>query len=185
MQISNFKTIASVLTLFFALIAMPVNAQQAKKAFERMNTIKKVKLLELLDLDEQKSDKFLLLFNKYEKEFHALKEKMDLVMAEMKLLVKSDGNNAKINEKITEMFNLREKFMVMQKEKDDKVRKILDDKQFARYLIFEHEFVHELRRQMFEIHKRKKGDRDRRNKNRDDIPPPPPGDELLNNQETD
>lgn len=125
------------------------------KATERIQSLKKIKLLEILELNETDGDKFLVKYNELEKNVLDKFKKFEDANDALQKAIRDDDykNIDKLNDNFLTAH--RELHQAMQ-EKFEGVRKILPKEKFAKYLLFERRFQHELRKQIF----KRMGDKD-------------------------
>lgn len=144
----NFKT-ALVLTIAFIFTFGNVNAQkQPLKAMERIQSLKKIKLLEILELNEADADKFIVKFNEYEKNVLDKFKKLEDASEELRKAIEND--DYKNIDKLNETYIVANKELNQAvHEKFDNVKKILPKEKFAKYLVFERRFQNEVRKQVF------------------------------------
>lgn len=140
------------------LISFSTNGiSQPLKMHERMLTIKKVKLLEYMELDQNKADKLLVIVTKYENNIREINEKI-------KSLGKKLGDDIdklsdkELKKRNDELFNQLEQITNIQKNKLIEARALLTEKEFAKFQIFELKFAHELRKYLFENRKKRKNE---------------------------
>ena len=114
------------------------------KAMERISSLKKVKLLEVLNLNEADADKFLVKYNSYEKD---IQDKMKSLETKSRELHQALNSKSKDLEKITS------EYISLKTDLDNTVNKKLIDmknyltpEQYAKYLLFERNFQNELRK---------------------------------------
>ena len=132
---------------------------KSKNAMEKMDMLKKMKLLEALDLDSNNSEKFLSVYTLYEKQIKNKFEQIQTLKRELNKELKDNANIAK---------NKIENFLTLQKEVNDlrfarqnEMKKILNDKNFAKFILFEDGFGHEVGNALMK-HKMKREDGDHR-----------------------
>ena len=130
-----------ILTLAMNLVAQP------KRAKERISTLKKVKLLEVLDLDESTSEKVLLKYNAWENKIEDQMKKIDEVEEDLVKAIKK-GNKEDIKNILSKFEKERDKIVQIAMERDKDMKSILTDEQYAKYLIFEKRFRRELGEQL-------------------------------------
>lgn len=137
------KLVFSLVILLFAvnMVAQP------KRAKERISTLKKVKLLEVLDLDESTSEKVLLKYNAWENKIEDQMEKFDEVEEELVKAIKK-GNKEEIKNISSKFEKERDKIVQIAMDRDKDMKSILTDEQYAKYLIFEKRFRRELGEQL-------------------------------------
>lgn len=151
----NLKTVLLIGIVFSLAFGYVFAQKPPMKALERIQSIKKVKLLEVLELSEAESDKFLVKYNEYEKNVLDKYRKLEESSQEL--------HKAIINEDYKNIDKLNENYMNANKElnqaiqdKYENVKKLLPKEKFAKYLIFERQFQNELRKQIF----KRMGDKD-------------------------
>lgn len=137
------------------LIATQIIAQP-RKAKERISTIKKIKLLEILNLDEQSSDKFLAKYSNWENKIEEQMKKFDDAEEKLTASVKS-GKSTDLQSLTSNFIKERDKILEIAKERDNDLKTHLTDEQFAKYLIFEKRF----RRELGEKIMKRRGKRDK------------------------
>lgn len=116
------------------------------KMHSRIEQLEKIKLIELLNLDEQTTLKFFARRDEHRDKQHILIDKRDNLYD---MLNENLNSNNEINykSKISEVFVI-EKEMVIQREKFfNSLKDILSDKQIAQIIAFESNFREEMRHQ--------------------------------------
>ncbi len=113
---------------------------------EKIEQVKKMKLLEVLDLDETTADKFLVKFNAMEKKISELQKSIDDVSYKLKNRIQEKAGADELSKSSSELLSLMEQLQNTQIEKLKAMKGILKDEQYAKYLVFENEFPKELRR---------------------------------------
>lgn len=141
--------------LILALSISFSSAQPANKAKERIAMMKKMKLLEILNLDEQNSEKFLIKYSAQEKKVEEQRMAVDAVADELSSAIKKDASK-------DEIANLTEKLIVSQSKLNDvyleKLRTfktVLEPKEYAKFLVFESKFMKELQKILLNMAKGK------------------------------
>ncbi len=142
-------------SIILLLLASTIAFSQPMKMHERMLTIKKVKLLEYMDLNETKSDKILVIVTKYENELRDLNEKIKSLSQKLSDDIEKLTEND-LKKRNDELYNNLEKIADIHKNKLNEARSNLNEKEFAKFQIFELKFAHELRKHLFENRKKKK-----------------------------
>ena len=143
-----------IFSILFVIFANCIAYSQPMKMHERMLTIKKIKLLEYIELDEKKADKLLILVTKYENEIRDLNEKIRKMSEDIDNQINS-LSDSELKKKNDELYSSVEKIGTIQKSKLEEARKFLSEKEFAKFQIFELKFAHELRKHLFENKKKR------------------------------
>ncbi len=140
-----------IILLFTIIILFTYNQNFAQgpsnvppKAIERINSLKKVKLIEVLELSQDDADKFLVKYNTYESD----------IQNKMKLLEdKSIELKQALNTHSKDLDNISSSYLSMKMDLDNTVNQKLSDmknylssEQYAKYLLFERNFQEELRK---------------------------------------
>ena len=149
----------SILKVAFLAIAIAfvsivtLNAQPPKKGEgcpmekgrERLEQLKKIKLLEILDLKEEQADKFLVKYSAGEKTIADLREKMMKNSDDLREAL-AQKSSSDIKSKTEEHLKIMESMQNAILENNKAIRATLDDTQFAKYLLFEDQFMHKLQK---------------------------------------
>lgn len=149
--------------IIFSFASMIALAQPAFRAKERITEFKKLKLLEVLDLDEQTSNKFLSKYNSTEKLIGEKREKLHDAILDLEYLLRKKAKNEDIQKQSQIVMDEQRNLMNTMFEQQKELKSVLNEEQFAKYLIFENRFRGEI--QKFLI-KRAKGEEERTRKKR-------------------
>ncbi len=140
-------------------------AQRNIKAKERIQQVKKIKLLEILELDEKTADKFLVKFSFWESKIMAHRDATDLLADELDIAIRKNADKSEIVKLTNQYLEKMSEFHKIISERNNDVKSILNEHQFAKFLIFEDRFIKDVQKVMFKMMKGRDGD--------DDMPPPP------------
>ena len=155
----KFNYIILIASMFLLMLSINLFSQPAMKARERVDQIKKVKLLDLLNLDETQSANFLNKFNQYEKKISEKRNEMDELSRDMRKNLKKKASKEELNNMSIKLVQMQVNFFELIKEKIMGMKSLLNDEQYAKYLIFENEFPKELQKAMIKKFKNKEGKR--------------------------
>lgn len=144
---------------FVALIssAAILIAQPPFHARERISEFKKIKLLEILDLDEQASEKFLAKYNSAEKIITEKLEKVQDAMLDLEYALRKKSGKEEITKNTQKVMDAQRDLLNTMFEQQKEIRTVLNEEQFAKYLLFENKFRGELQRLLIERAKGEKG----------------------------
>jgi hypothetical protein len=133
----------------FALFAQPM------KMRERLLTVKKVKLVEYMKLPDEKANKLLNIVTKYDNKLDELNEKVRVLSENLEEDINnlSDEELKKRNNEIVEKLT---QISEAHTNRLNETRKILTEKEFARFQVFEYKFALELRKHLLKDRKNRR-----------------------------
>ncbi len=162
MLTSNLKKVF-LFAFMIAFTTMNLSAQgMPPRAMERIQSLKKVKLLEVLDLNEAEADKFIVKFNELEKNVTEKFKALDKATDELRKAVQ-DEDYKNIDKLNADYLKANDELTKAVQAKFESMSKILSKENFAKYILFERRFQEEVRKQIME----KRRDKDRPRKFRD------------------
>lgn len=109
---------------------------------ERMDMVKKVKMLEMLELSEDTSEKFLAKYTVSEKKLDEKFSEIKIASMELKLAIDKKSND--IKSKTDKLISLRQEMHSLNLEKQKEVKSVLNEIDYAKFVLFEHNFFREL-----------------------------------------
>ena len=147
-----------IFSLLFICVATLSLSANPLKYEERLNTLKKIKLLEFMELSEEKGNKLLTILDSFdEKKLRLLDKLRELsVKIEKSFSDMSEKECMEINNKIVD---IHDSIASVKIEKSNRIRELLSEKEFTKFTLFEYKFVKELRKRLINRKSR------RRNKN--------------------
>lgn len=146
---------ATIIVLMYS--ATILIAQPPFHARERISEFKKIKLLEILDLDEQTSEKFLAKYNSAEKIIAEKLEKVQDAMLDLEYALRKKSGKEEIAKNSQKVMDAQHDLLNTMFEQQKDIKRILNEEQFAKYLLFENRFRNELQRLLIERAKGEKG----------------------------
>jgi len=146
-----------VLTCPFLLISQP-----PRKAMERMEQVKKIKLLDLLELNEAESEKFLVKYNAGEKAIMEKREALDRAVEALQNRVEEKASKEELIKQSENVINLQTELQNQHLEKLKSMKSVLNEKNYAMFLVFESNFMKELQRHIFDLMKKRGGGGERK-----------------------
>ena len=138
-----------ILFLIMFCVVYSVNAQNRERmqnARGKLEQLEKIKLMEVLNLDENTSLRFFARRNDYKKNIHEILDKREDLLKEIDQTFQDGGKNDKYyKQKIKELSEL-EYSIIKEKEKFyNSLTDILSYEQIAKLSVFEYKFRRELR----------------------------------------
>ena len=134
-----------VAILFFTVAAQDAQPPAQGKAAERVEQYKKIRMMEVLGLDEQNSIKFFARYNKNLKVMKDLRQKQVQVLAGIQNLRRSKASDNEYTKIVSELRSLEDQVNQTKSKYIDDLKDVLTNKQLAEYLVFELRFQQNLR----------------------------------------
>jgi Skp family chaperone for outer membrane proteins len=137
----------------FSLMAQqeePQDSPMGVPGAQRVEQLKKVRLMELLKLDDETSIRFFRRYNRYQDELREIQRKREDVVRTMESLRRSGAGDADFEKEIQELRAVDGRWLEARDRYWKELREILTVKQFANYLLFENNFNRYLRELMRE-----------------------------------
>ncbi|HOK14626.1 MAG TPA: hypothetical protein PLU67_06660 [Candidatus Kapabacteria bacterium] len=124
---------------------------QGERAFQRFSTMKKLKMMEVLSLDEEKSDKFLAKYSSYDNKIFSIHNQIDQATRELMELMKQERvKSSDLKNKNVEIINLHSELSKTMGERYKEFQNILSDEELAKLILFERNFNNEVRKKIME-----------------------------------
>jgi len=131
----------------------------AAKAKQRVAQLKKLKLIETLDMNEQTAEKFFVRYNAEQKKVDDAIKALNDAMRELEKLLSQDPKKV-----MPEQFKplsdvVLEKQAQMQtavSERLRSIRSVLDERQYAKFLLFEQKFQEQVRKTLLDVKREEK-----------------------------
>lgn len=146
---SRFSLKFGIFIFLFAFVSIIVLAQPAFRAKERITEFKKMKLLDLLDFDEQTSNKFLSKYSSAEKLIGEKRDKLQEAILDLEYLIRKKAKKEDIQKQSQIVMDAQRDLVNTMFEQQMEIKSILSDEQFAKYLIFENRFRKEIQKFLF------------------------------------
>lgn len=128
-------------------IAAPTNPpiqQENGKAKQQIKQVKILKLIEVLNLDGAAADKFIVRYNTEQKKVDDARKSLDDSMKELDK-ANSSGNNDKIKQLTQQTLDKNTQLQNTTNEMLRSIREVLNEKQYADFLVFEAKFQKQLK----------------------------------------
>lgn len=140
-------TLTMILASFFTMIAVyPVSSEPPFRAKERIEQLKKIKLLDILQLSEERSTKFLSKYNEMDRQTEEKKLEMEHEMKILEVKIKSNAPEEEIKAQTEKALKAYKAYHESLKNKMDEMKSMLTDIEFAKFLVFESQFHEEVRK---------------------------------------
>jgi hypothetical protein len=134
------------LTLLFATVtAQDAETPVQGKAAERVEQFKKIRMMEVLGMDEQTSIKFFARYNKNLETMKELRQKQLKALVQIQSLRKSKASDTEYAKVVADLRALEGQVNQTKSQYIDDLKDVLTSKQLAEYLVFELRFQQNLR----------------------------------------
>jgi hypothetical protein len=152
MRIIRFLTLLSILGAFilpkvYAQDQLPLRGPAA----ERIAQYKKLRLMEVVQMNEETSVRFFARYNKYEENTRAVAKERNELIDQLQDLSKSNSNDAALTNIIKDIGLTEEKVLDMRAKFIEELREILSLKQLSQFIVFERNFNKNLRELMRDV----------------------------------
>ena len=137
--------LAGLVSLFVTVTAQDAQPPVQGKAAERVEQFKKIRIMEVLGLDEQASIKFFARYNKNLEVMKDLRQKQVQALARIQNLRKGKASDNDYANVVSELRSLEDQVSQTKSKYIDDLKDVLTNKQLAEYLVFELRFQQNLR----------------------------------------
>ncbi|MDP6571208.1 MAG: periplasmic heavy metal sensor [Candidatus Marinimicrobia bacterium] len=140
-----------LITLCMASSVLVAQPHHFGPGHEKARMMKKWKLIEYLDLNEEQSEKFFLRVTTLEKELKAFHKKERAIREDLHdLLDAEEVDGEKARKLIGEYFDLKLEISELLKHHHQGINDILSDEQQIKYALFEHQFKKKMKDEWFD-----------------------------------
>jgi hypothetical protein len=132
------------------------------KPMERLDRYKKIRMVEALNLDEETGLKLVSRYSKHRERMKELEEDRADLVEKLDALTQANTSDAEYQKIFNEFFEIEKKTSDARKKYLEELKEILSNKQIGQYLVFERDFMRDVRNVVKDVQKQRQGDRDRR-----------------------
>lgn len=147
----------TICTVFLFLLMISPNSSAQNRlpmrgpGAERIEQFKKVRLMEVLKMDDETSIRFFTHYNKYEETFRAIQNEHNTLIDQLQELNSSNANNSDLTRAIKDIGISEEKIAETRSKFLEELKGVISIKQIAEYVVFERNFNKNLREIMRDI----------------------------------
>lgn len=123
-------------------------ARQREGRSDRVNRferLKQMRLIEELQLNEEESVRFMAKRREHEDRMRDLAEERNRIIDDLQIMVEDQADEAKLREQSGKAIAIDRKMFDERNSYQEGIRKMLTEEKFARLLIFERQFQHQVR----------------------------------------
>jgi hypothetical protein len=133
------------------LMAQPQDRPLGRRQGERVEQFKKIRLMDALKLDEETSIRFFAKYNKHQETMRDINMKREGMIDQLQALRKSGSSDAELEKVIKELIGMDAKVTEARTKFLDDLKTVLSVKQIVDYLVFERNFLQNIRQLMQEF----------------------------------
>jgi hypothetical protein len=157
------KRIATMLLSFLLISAAALSAQprhgDRSQWPDRIESYKKVRMLEALKLDEDQSVKFVSRYDKHQEIMRGFDKQRNDLIDNLDTLSRSDAGDAAFDGIYGNLMEIDKQIAGERQKFLSELKEILSNKQIAEYIVFERNFVKELRQAVRDVQRERLKDR--------------------------
>lgn len=154
------KKFSYLIIVLIAAISFPLKAQRGNMHDDdrprRLEQFERLKLLEILDMEEEIAVKFFSRRKEYKENLRDIHKKIDDVSKKLEDILadsKSSSRKDDIQKQVDLYFSLEQQITKLKQDFMNSIRELLTDEQLAKYTIFEIRFPREIQKLIFENRK--------------------------------
>ena len=148
----------NVLLLVFLssmIIAQPHSNKRNKEFGKRFEDLEKIKLIEILDLDEERAIKFFSRRNEHKNRLNEIKSESEELLFEMEKSLEAEENKDQFTSPIKNSIEIESKFMNEKSNFYKSIQDILSQEQIVKLILFERKFKRNIRDLLIERGRKK------------------------------
>ncbi|MEW5799479.1 MAG: hypothetical protein AB1728_10800 [Bacteroidota bacterium] len=138
------KIILLFLVSTVALVGQ-MRTPMGKRPMERLESYKKVRMLETLKLDEDKGLKLVSRYNQHRESVRNLEEERKEILDKLESKVNDNATDSEIQKSFNDLIEIEKKMFTAREKYLNELKEILTTKQVAEYLLFERSFARDIR----------------------------------------
>ncbi len=130
-----------------SLFAQPPGGQGGRfqRPMERLESYKKVRMIETLKLDEQTGLKLVSRYSKHLEQVKTLESERSDLVDKLESLVRSNSSDSEFQRSFNELFEIEKKIAGARVHYIEELKEIFSNKQIAEYILFERNYFRDLR----------------------------------------
>ncbi|MFZ4619020.1 MAG: hypothetical protein ACOYNS_00565 [Bacteroidota bacterium] len=127
-----------------------------QRPMERLEQYKKIRMIEALKLDEETGLKLVGRYNKHRENVKQLEENRAALVEKLEAQLKSNAADSELQRSFNEFYEIEKKIGESRKKFLEDLKEIFTNKQIAEYMVFERNFMTDLRNTVKDIQKERR-----------------------------
>jgi hypothetical protein len=148
--------LASLVALPAALLAQPPGRPGDQRPFERIEQLRKVRLIEMLELNEDQSIRFFARMNEHELARRELMKEKGDALDRIERLVRNKAEDREFEQAFEDVTTMDDRLIAEQRKFSAGLSDLLTAQQRGKMILFERRFEKELREAMREVQRRRR-----------------------------
>lgn len=129
--------------------------QQKNQIKDKINQLKKIKLIDILKLDENNVDKFFARYSEQEKKVEDQRLQLKNAINQLEQAIHNNAAEKEIQQ-VVQNIHIKDIALVNATiEKQKALKSLLDDQQYAKLIVFEYQFMTKLQKALIDKQKKK------------------------------
>ncbi|MFA6456881.1 MAG: hypothetical protein WCW40_08675 [Bacteroidota bacterium] len=120
---------------------------------ERLDRYKKIRMVEALNLDDETGLKLVTRYNKHRERMRELESERSVLIDKLDEQVRSNANDGDLQKSFNDFFDVEKKTSEARKKFLEELKEIFTNKQIAEFIVFERDFMKDLRKAAREVQK--------------------------------
>lgn len=133
------------------LMAQAQNRPLGPRQAERVEQFKKIKLMDALKLDEETSIRFFAKYNKHQEAMREINMKREGMIDQLQAMRKAESSDAEMEKVIKDLISMDAKVTEARTKFVEDLKTVLSVKQIVDYMVFERNFLQNIRQLMQEL----------------------------------
>ncbi|MDE3058550.1 MAG: hypothetical protein KGJ59_11405 [Bacteroidota bacterium] len=150
-RITTIFLLLSFLAFIQSALAQHRGGKKGEPPFARLENFKKIKMMETLHLDETTSIRFFSRYDKHEEQMRAFGEERDRIAKQLDSLSRNNAPDEAYDAAFDQLLSIDKKIAREHADFLSSLKEILSNKQIAEYIVFERNFIRDLRRIVREV----------------------------------
>jgi len=158
------KTTLLVIMIAACMLPADMSAQMGRNreqrpALERVESLKKVRLMETLKLDENQSVKVFARYNKHRELMRSIEGEAGTLIEKLESQIGANASDAEYKQTVSTLLEIDRKKHDARIKYIGELQDVLSPKQVAEYMIFERNFARDLRQAIHDVKSEKQKNR--------------------------
>ena len=142
-------------TVLYAQPTGPMG-ERFRPQMERLERYKKIRMVEAMNLDEETGVKLVSRYNKHRERMQELESERSLLIDKLDEQARSNANDKDLQRSFNEFFEVDRKISEARKRFLEELKEIFTHKQVAEFIVFERDFMKDLRKAAREVQKERR-----------------------------